>query len=346
MVKRTMMNIISNQKIQTITLSIVVPVHNEEDGLQTLHKKLSHVLGKINCECEIIYVDDGSVDQSVMTIKNLPMLGTTHSLIKLSRNFGKEAAMTAGLKATKGRAAIIIDADLQDPPELIVDMVKKWEEGFDVVNLQRRSRNGETWFKEKSAAVFYKLLNKLSENPIPENVGDFRLISRRVIDEINQLTEKNIYMKGLFVWPGFKQTIIQFDREARFIGDSKWPYSKLFGLAVDGITSFSTKPLQIATYLGALIASSAFIYGLLIIAKTLIFGETVDGFPTIMLAILALGGFQLMSIGLIGAYVGRIYTEVKNRPRYIIEEKFESTSTLKNNLVVITNPKFKHRVEK
>lgn len=317
------------------TLSIIVPVHNESASLEILHSRLSEVLKKTNYVCEIIYVDDGSTDNSTSIIKTLPMQGSHHSLIKLSRNFGKEAAMSAGLKNVKGQAAIVIDADLQDPPELILSMIEKWEEGYDVVNLQRRTRQGETWFKKKSAILFYKLLNKLSDSYIPENVGDFRLISRKVINEINLLTEKHIYMKGLFVWPGFKQTIIQFDREARLIGDSKWPYSKLFGLAMDGITSFSTKPLQLATYLGGIIASSSFIYGMWIVAKTMLYGEDVSGFPTVMVAILALGGFQLISIGLIGTYVGRIYTEVKNRPRYIVEEMTDFNQTKRSKLAIV-----------
>lgn len=307
-----------------IDVTVIVPVFNEESVLPEFHKRLTSVLNTVHESSEIIYVNDGSTDGSTEVINDFKKTNTKVLLINLSRNFGKEAAMCAGLSKSNGKAVILIDADLQDPPELIPLMISKWKNGFDIINMQRSLRRGESWFKKLSASMFYKILNKLSDYHIPADVGDFRLLSRRVVNELNQLSEKNVYMKGLLVWPGFDQVTLQFERDKRWCGESKWPFLKLVGLAVDGITSFSTKPLQLATYLGGTLAFTSFLYGLWIILKTMFFGESVTGFPTIMVAMLALGGFQLLSIGLIGSYVGRIYNEVKNRPRFIIKDEVVS----------------------
>ncbi|MEZ8824151.1 glycosyltransferase family 2 protein [Vibrio amylolyticus] len=302
-------------------MSVIVPMYNEESVIESFHSRLNAVVHSMGIHCEVIYVNDGSQDQTADLINGLTNLYYDVILLNLSRNFGKEASMCAGLESASGDITIIIDADLQDPPELIPSMYKAWQNGADVVCMQRSKRYGESTFKKLSASLFYKTLNRLANCDIPENVGDFRLLDRKVVQELNKLNEKNIYMKGLLAWPGFNQQIIQFERDERYSGDSKWPFKKLVGLAMDGITSFSTKPLQLATYLGFFIASSAFFYGLYIVLKTLLLGEAVSGFPTIMVAILALGGAQLLSIGLIGSYVGRIYKEVKNRPRYIIQSQ-------------------------
>lgn len=307
--------------LKSIDVTVIVPVFNEESVLPEFHKRLTSVLNTVNESSEILYVNDGSSDNSSTVINSFKKTKTQVLLINLSRNFGKEAAMCAGLARANGNAVILIDADLQDPPELIPLMISKWKNGLDVVNMQRSLRRGESWFKRLSASMFYKILNKLSDYHIPDDVGDFRLLSRRVVNELNQLSEKNVYMKGLLVWPGFDQVTLQFERDKRWCGESKWPFLKLVGLAVDGITSFSTKPLQLATYLGGLLAFTSFVYGMWIILKTILFGEAVSGFPTIMVAMLALGSFQLLSIGLIGSYVGRIYNEVKNRPRFIIKDE-------------------------
>ncbi|MDV7105788.1 glycosyltransferase family 2 protein [Vibrio sp. TH_r3] len=322
------------------TLSVVVPLYNEEKVVHQFHLRLNQVIKTLNIKTEVIYVNDGSKDSTAEQIGNLKNLEYSIVLINLSRNFGKEAAMCAGLERVTGDATIIIDADLQDPPELIPTMISAWQEGADVVAMQRSKRHGESWFKKTSALLFYKILNQLADCDIPENVGDFRLLDRKVVIELIQLREKNIYMKGLLAWPGFNHVLLPFERDERFSGDSKWPLKKLIGLAMDGITSFSTKPLQIATYLGSAIAIFAFVYGIGIIFKTLVFGEMVSGFPTIMVAILALGGFQLLSIGLIGSYIGRIYNEVKNRPRFIVASQLQKSALDSEKVVsIIANRK-------
>lgn len=311
------------------TLSVIVPVYNESCVIDEFMSRLQLVFNTLSCKTEVVFVDDGSQDDTCHKINIGPLIGDAKKLIKLSRNFGKEAALCAGLRAITGDAVIILDADLQDPPELIPEMLNAWQNGSEVVNMCRAKRNGESWFKKLSAKVFYRLLNYFSDMHIPENVGDFRLISRSVIDVINAMPEKNLYMKGILSWPGFSTQTLFFDRDARVSGESKWPFLKLLKLAIDGITSFSTKPLQIATWAGAIIASSAFLYGFFVVAKTVIWGDQVAGYPTLIVTILALGGFQLLTVGIMGAYIGRIYTEVKNRPRYVVQEEvFQSKETV------------------
>ncbi len=323
----------------TPTLSIIVPFFNEQEVLETFHQRLTVVLDSLSESCEIVYVDDGSDDNSLNIARNF-VESTTHiRCITLSRNFGKESAMSAGLEHSYGEAIIVIDADLQDPPELIPEMLAKWREGYDVVNMQRRERRGETWFKRFSAACYYKLLNNITKLEVPENVGDFRLLSRKVVKHINELPERNRYMKGIFSWPGFRQTTIQFDRDERFCGETKWNYIKLIALAMDGITSFSIRPLRIATLSGIIVAASAFIYGSFILFKTLVHGDPVSGYPSIMLMMLGLGGVQLLSVGLLGEYVGRVFVETKQRPLYLIDTIFEhpkkggSAKKVKNKVV-------------
>ncbi|WP_425628059.1 glycosyltransferase family 2 protein [Vibrio neptunius] len=310
-----------------VTVSVIVPYYNEAEVLPELHQRLTQVLNALPESSEIIYVDDGSSDHSLSLVESFSAQCCTVRSIGLSRNFGKEAAMSAGLEHSRGLAMILIDADLQDPPELIPQMLAKWREGYDVVNMQRSERRGESWLKRASAAAFYRLLNTLVKSDIPENVGDFRLLSREVVDHINQLPERNRYMKGLFVWPGFKQATLPFQREARRCGETKWNYLKLLGLAVDGITSFSIKPLRLATLFGALIAASAFGYGAFIVLKTVIFGEAVTGYPSMMVVQLALGGIQLLCLGVLGEYIGRIFIESKGRPLYLVQSVNEKPAT-------------------
>ncbi|MBW3694733.1 glycosyltransferase [Vibrio sp. T187] len=314
-----------------VSLSVIVPFYNEEEVLPEFHARLTKVLDALDETSEIVYVDDGSKDGSVELVESFRSINSSISLIGLSRNFGKESAMSAGLEHCKGQAIILLDADLQDPPELIPQMLAKWREGFDVVNMQRSKREGETWLKRFSAMSFYRVMNMMAKIDVPENVGDFRLLSREVVDHINQLPERNRYMKGIFSWPGFRQTTVQFKRDARFCGETKWNYLKLFGLAMDGITSFSIRPLRIATALGSLIAFSAFVYGMVIVAKTLFWGEAVSGYPSMMVVQLALGGIQLLSIGLLGEYIGRIFIETKRRPLYLIQTVFEKPA-MKNTV--------------
>lgn len=322
---------VPNHAKPSVTLSIIVPYYNEAEVLPKLHARLTHVLDSLPDSSEIIYVDDGSSDDSLALVESFQSKSSLVRSVSLSRNFGKESAMSAGLEHCNGLAVILIDADLQDPPELIPDMLAKWREGYDVVNMQRAERLGETWFKRQSAAMFYRLLNTLVKSEIPENVGDFRLLSREVVDQINRLPERNRYMKGIFAWPGYRQATIQFQRDARFCGETKWNYLKLLGLAVDGITSFSIRPLRIATFLGALIAGGTFVFGTYIITKTVLFGDPVTGYPSTMVVQLGLGGIQLLSIGLLGEYIGRIFIEVKRRPLYLVSSIQDTTAQSNSN---------------
>ena len=304
-------------------LSVIVPAYNEEEVLPIFHARLVAALANVrelDGRWEVIYVNDGSKDGTLRILKQLQLTDPAIGVAALSRNFGKEAAMSAGLKLACGDAVILIDADLQDPPELIGEMVRVWQKGADVVNMKRSSRQGETWFKKASAAWFYKVINWLSEVHIPENVGDFRLLSRRAVDALNQLPERNRFMKGLFAWIGYKQVVVEYDRHPRAAGETKWPYLKLLNFAIEGITGFSVVPLRLASYAGFLTALSAFIYALFLLVKTLMIGDSVRGFPTLILTILILGGLQLMAMGIIGEYLGRLFMESKRRPLFLIDE--------------------------
>lgn len=302
-------------------LGIVIPLFNEAEMLPSLLLRLEQIAHSVNMSIELILVDDGSTDSTWKDICNYSPQGFDLNGITLSRNFGKEAALSSGLKAVTGDAAIILDADCQDPPELIPLMLKAWHQGVDVVNMKRRSRAGESWFKRKTAALYYRLLGSLSETPIPENVGDFRLMSRRVLDEVNRLDERNRYMKGILSWPGFKQTTLEYDRDPRTLGQTKWNYWQLLFLAISGITAFSNKPLRLASWIGSTVALSSFVYGLWVLIRTLVYGDAVSGYPSMMVAMLFLGGVQLITIGILGEYVGRIFTEVKGRPSYIVSDR-------------------------
>jgi glycosyltransferase involved in cell wall biosynthesis len=243
-------------------------------------------------------------------------------VINLSRNFGKEIALTAGLDHAAGQAIIPIDADLQDPPELIGEMIAKWREGYDVVYCTRRSREGETWLKRFTADYFYRIIGHLSQVTIPSNTGDFRLLDRRVVEALKQMPERNRFMKGLFAWVGFKQTALYFDRNPRFRGDTKWNYWKLWNFALDGITSFSLLPLKVWSYVGSIISLLSLLYAIYLVLRTLILGIDLPGYASLMVAILFLGGIQLIGLGVLGEYLGRVYEEVKNRPLYLVRERY------------------------
>ncbi|MES2511292.1 MAG: glycosyltransferase family 2 protein [Pseudomonadota bacterium] len=301
-------------------LSIVVPAYNEEDVLPIFHRRLASALEGLEGGWEVIYVNDGSKDGTLRILKELQAADPRAGFASLSRNFGKESAMSAGLKLARGDAVVLIDADLQDPPELIPGMVDAWRQGADMVNMRRKTREGETWFKKFSAHWFYRFINWLSEVPIPEDVGDFRLLSRRAVESLNQLPESNRFMKGLFAWVGYKQVIVEYDRHSRAAGSTKFPYFKLLNFAIEGITGFSVVPLRLASYAGFLTAFSAFVYALFLLVKTLTVGESVKGFPTLILTILILGGLQLMAMGIIGEYLGRLFMESKRRPLYLLDE--------------------------
>ena len=300
-------------------LSIVVPVYNEQDVLPEFHLRTSKALDAMGANAEILYVNDGSRDRSLAMLCELQGTDSRVSVINLSRNFGKEIAVTAGLDHSTGEAVVIIDADLQHPPELISTLVQRWREGFDVVYATRMERQGETPLKKLTATYFYRLLHRLSEVPIPRDSGDYRLLSRRAVNALIQLREQHRFMKGLFAWIGYPQTSVPYRQDPRFAGETKWSYWKLWNFAIEGITSFTTLPLKIASYLGIVTAITAFLYAIWIVLKTLMWGEPVAGFPTLMVVILFLGGVQLTALGIIGEYLGRTFNETKHRPLYLVE---------------------------
>lgn len=307
-------------------ISLVVPCYNEQETLRKCHEELlsithNDILSK-NYLFEFIYINDGSRDNTLAIMKELHEKDERVKYLSLSRNFGKEIALTAGLDITKGDAVVILDADLQDPPSLIPDLIKPWaEDGYDVVYAQRTKRHGETTMKKITAHLFYKLINAISRVEIPRNTGDFRLMSRRAMNELLKLREHHRMMKGLFAWVGFKSKAIPYQRQPRYAGRTKWNYINLFNLSLEGITGFSLAPLKLATLSGILISIFSFVFGMTILVKTLLHGNAVPGYPSLMVMITFLSGVQLITIGILGEYVGRIFNEVKNRPLYIIDEK-------------------------
>lgn len=307
-------------KKDSFCLSVVVPAYNEEEVIPELYRRLKAVLAKACPNYEIIFVNDGSRDRTLEIMRRLKNVDAHVGYVNLSRNFGKEIAMTAGLDVARGDAIIVIDADLQDPPELIPQLLKGWHEGFDVVYARRVSRAGETWFKKATARAFYRVIQRIGPVSIPEDVGDFRLLSRRAVDALKQIRERHRFMKGLFAWIGFPQKAIDYQRDARFAGITKWNYWKLWNFAIEGITSFSIAPLKVSTYVGLLVAMMSFLYALFVIYKTLMFGDPVQGYPSLMVVVLFLGGVQLVGIGLLGEYLGRMFVETKYRPLYLLDE--------------------------
>lgn len=324
------------------TLSVVIPFYNELAVLPVLLQRLEETLRTQDITYELVFVDDGSCDGGADFLQQQTHCNAQIRLLKLSRNFGKEAALSAGLNAAQGEAVIVLDADLQDPPELIPEMIAAWRAGAQVVTMKRRRRDGESWFKRATAHVFYRLLQRLSPVPIPEDTGDFRLMSRCVVDAVNALPERNRYMKGLFAWVGFRVLVLEYDREARAQGKTKWQYSKLLGLAVEAITSFSIAPLRWAVLLGCFAAATGLLFGTLIVIKALLFGNPVAGYPSIIAVLTFLGGIQLLFTGIVGEYVGKIYNEAKQRPIYIVAEQLEvppqKLQTDYSNIHYVTRP--------
>ena len=300
------------------SLSIVVPAFNEAAGLVRFHRRLAAAMEPLGA-WEVIYVDDGSTDATREVIECLRRDDPRIALIGLSRNFGKEIATTAGLDHATGDAVVVIDADLQDPPEAIPALVAAWRRGFDMVCARRRARAGETALKKFTAHLFYRLMRHAGRVRLPADTGDFRLMSRRVVDAVCQLREHHRFMKGLFAWVGYPTTTVFYDRAPRAMGESKWNYWKLWNFALEGITSFTVMPLKIATYLGLIVALASVAYGTQVIVKTLLFGNPVAGYPSLMTVLLFLGGIQLMTLGVIGEYLGRIFNETKRRPLYLVE---------------------------
>lgn len=320
-----------------VELSIVVPMYNEELNIDYLFERLVPVLDRLHMKYEIVCVDDGSKDNTLNYLVEHHRRNPAIKVVNLSRNFGKEIALTAGIDHATGAAVVPIDADLQDPPELIEELVAKWREGYDVVYATRRLRRGESWFKRLSANAFYQTIGRMSPVEIPRNTGDFRLLDRRVVDALKQLPERNRFMKGLFAWVGFKQTSILYDRPQRYKGVTKWNYRRLWNLAIDGITSFSFLPLKVWSYIGLALSLLAFIYASFLIIRTLILGIDVPGYASLMVAVLFLGGVQLLSLGIIGEYLGRVYEEVKRRPLYLVREchgfKSDSLNQMSTNQI-------------
>ena len=298
--------------------SVVVPAFNEAEGLAAFHRRLAAAMAPLGA-WEAIYVDDGSTDATRDVVELLRRDDPRIGLISLSRNFGKEIATTAGLDRATGDAVIVIDADLQDPPEVIPALVTAWRQGFDMVCARRRVRVGETVLKRLTAHVFYRVMRHAGRVRLPADTGDFRLMSRRVVEAVCQLREHHRFMKGLFAWVGYSTTTVFYDRAPREAGGSKWNYWNLWNFALEGITSFTVMPLKVATYLGLIVALMSVAYGTQVVVKTLLFGNPVAGYPSLMTVLLFLGGIQLMTLGVIGEYLGRIFNETKRRPLYLVD---------------------------
>lgn len=307
-------------------VSIVIPVFNEEAVLGQFHARLSTVLDRLDTKSEIVYVNDGSRDGSLPVLLSLSKTDYRVRIVDLARNFGKELALSAGLDQSDGDAVIIIDADLQDPPELIPDMLKAWQDGGDVILMQRRQRHGESWFKKASDAMFYRLIHHVGHARMPQNVGDFRLLSRVAVDALKSCRERNRMMKELFAWVGFRQTILIYDRESRYAGRTKWSYWRLWNLALEGITSSSTAPLKLATYAGLIILFFAFGYGGINLIQAAQLGEGLNDHQIMLLGFLTLGAIQLLGLGIVGEYLARVFIETKQRPLYLVKNIFSQTS--------------------
>ena len=302
-------------------LTVVVPAYNESAVLRAFHERLSKVLDQLALSCDMLFVDDGSRDDTWSIMQSLAAVDPRVGTLKLSRNFGKEVALTAGLDHVTADAAVVIDADLQDPPELIPQLVEQWLAGYDVVYATRSARAGETGFKRFTAAAFYRTMEVMSDVAVPRDTGDFRLLSRRALSALSQLRERQRFMKGLFAWIGYRQTSVKYMRDPRLAGKTKWNYWRLGQLAVEGITSFSSAPLRLATWTGIAASLLAFLLGLKVLIKALLGGDPVPGYPSLMVVVLFLGGIQLLALGVIGEYIGRSYNESKQRPLYFIEEE-------------------------
>ena len=297
-------------------LSIVCPAYNEEQGLAAFHRAVRKEMATIDQPFEVVFVNDGSTDGTLALMHELRARHSNTTVVDLSRNYGKEIALTAGLDSAEGDAVVVIDADLQDPPSLIGELIEGWREGYDVVYAQRCIREGETWLKKATARTFYRLMRHAGPVGLPENVGDFRLMSRKAVDAVCSLRERHRFMKGVFAWVGFPSKVVTYDRAPREAGVTKWNYWKLWNLSIEGVTSSTLAPLKISTYVGFIVASAAFVLGLFFVVKKIFFGDPVPGFSTLIVVLLFLGGVQLTVLGVIGEYLGRVFNETKNRPLY------------------------------
>ena len=302
-------------------ITILVPCYNEEEALPILYNALKDLMdGNSSYLWDVLFINDGSHDKTIEVIKQLRDNDNRICYVDLSRNFGKEAAMLAGFDYATGDAVVIMDADLQHPPHVIPEMIKKWEEGYDDVYGKRLSRGKESWLRRKMSLWYYRLLQKTTRVEILQNVGDFRLLDRKCINELKKLREAERYTKGMYCWIGFKKTSVDFATQDRIAGESSWNFKGLLGLAIDGITSFTVAPLRISTIMGFLVSLVAFLYMCVVFVKTIFFGESVQGYPTLVILILFLGGVQLIFLGIIGEYLGKVFNETKNRPVYVVDE--------------------------
>ncbi len=302
-------------------ITLLIPAYNEELSLPSLYKELVGLMdNQPNYEWEVLFVNDGSKDKTLECIKELRVSDKRINYVDLSRNFGKERAMLAGFDYATGDATVIMDADLQDPPSLIPEMIKYWEEGYDDVYALRKDRGKESWLRKKMSLAFYDILQRSTRIEVLPNVGDFRLLDRSCIEALKKLRESERYTKGMFCWIGFRKKEIKFDRGNRTAGNSSWNFFSLFGLAIEGVTSFTTVPLRFATIMGVIVSLTSFIYIMYIILKVFLWGEPVQGYPSMMCVILFLGGVQLLSLGIIGEYLSRVFSESKNRPTYIARD--------------------------
>lgn len=301
-------------------LSLLVPMWNEADGIASFFAALEPILAGLDLTYEVICIDDGSTDATVARLLEKRETDSRVKVVVLSRNFGKDTALSAGLDLAQGRAVIPLDADLQDPPELIPQLIAKWREGFQVVNAKRLSRASDSAGKRVSAGWFYRIFNSIADRPIPPNIGDYRLLDAQVVAALRRMPERARFLKGMFSWVGYRTTEVGYERPPRAAGETKWSSLRLYRFAIDGILAFSTFPLRIWSYLGLLCASVSFVYAAFLVGRTLIFGRDVPGYASLMVVMLFLGGVQLISLGVIGEYLGRIYEEVKRRPLYLINE--------------------------
>lgn len=301
--------------------SIIVPVYNEEETLLEFYRRIRAVCDSLDADYEIVFINDGSEDYSLEILRGFQKENSRIKILSFSRNFGHQAAIIAGIDHVSGDAVLIIDADLQDPPEVFPQLIEKWEEGYSVVYGQRSARKEETVFKKATAAVFYKILKWMTKYPIPENVGDFRLIDKKVVMALRTIREQHRFMRGLVSWVGFTQGKVAFVRDPRYAGETKYPFKKMLKFAIDGITSFSVIPLRATIYLGFFIVVITIVFSIWALVARFIFHTTIPGWTSLMVAISFFGGVQLLMIGVLGEYIGRIYEEVKKRPLYIIESK-------------------------
>jgi polyisoprenyl-phosphate glycosyltransferase len=301
-------------------LSIIVPVFNEEASIAGFWSTMRPILANLNVSWEIVFVDDGSTDGTVSAIRDAFAGVGDVRVVKLSRNFGKEGALTAGLDHAEGQVVCLIDVDLQDPPELLGEMIDRWRAGYDVVIGSKSSRENDPLMKRATATAFYAVYNRMSSPPLNANPSDFCLIDRRVAQVIARLTERNRFTKGLLHWPGYRRTVIEYRRGSRAAGTSKFNYAKMWNYALDGLTSFSTVPLRLWTYVGLFVALGGFAYAAFVFFRTIILGGYVPGYASMMVVILVLGGVQLLSLGVLGEYLGRMFTELKQRPVYLVDE--------------------------